>query len=151
MPRISNPFNRSETGNAVNAAMPTESFLPLRFAVVNLRLNTGNDRIGRADSSRPTAVYGTRSDVLAGVAKKMAAVLCLTQWTPAWATADIMRNLLPPSSGQQNLIHCKGSQYVPLNRRYLHTRKYSVTYNKRVSRLAVATCWCCRRSMSVYQ
>ena len=78
MPRISNPFNRLDPRNSVNTAIPTEAFLPLRFAAVNLRLNMGNDRIGGADSSRPTQVHGTRSDVLAVVAKNMAAVLRLT-------------------------------------------------------------------------
>jgi hypothetical protein len=58
-PRSSNSFKRVKTGVAVNAAVPTEAFLPL-FAAVSFRLNRENERIGQAQGSRPTAVCGRR-------------------------------------------------------------------------------------------
>ena len=145
-PRSSNPFSRVKTGIVVSATVPTDPFLPLRFAAVNLRLNMGNDRMARAQSSRLTAVCGS-SDVLAGVTMHSAAVLCLTPWTPVEAT----KNLPPLSSEQQKLLQCKRSLYAIPNRRQSYTRPHGVTYKKTVSRLAVATFFYCPLSRIVQQ
>lgn len=147
-PRSSSSFKRVKASIAVNAAVPTETFLPL-FAAVNFRLNMDNYRMGQAQSSRPTSVCGRRSNVLAGVTKYNAAILCLTPWTPAGASANTTKNLLSPSSEQQNLLHCKRSQYDPPNRRYSYTRPHRVTHKNTVSRLAVATFSYCPLSRSV--
>ena len=92
------------------------------------------DRMGRTQSIRLTAVCD-RSDVLAGVTMDIAGVLCLTPRTPAGATAEATKKLLPPSSEQQNLLHCKRfstSHQIDVTRRHgrtvSHTRRRYPTW-----------------------